>query len=427
MATRRSTAATRAVDRQVPGTPNTSNEAFFDAMLRHQIGLLRMSKGLGRRVRELLDASEADLRAAIRNRLRGQTGLTTSANVQRLQRLLEEIRKIRGQAHRDVAALFQKELRKLAAAEAAFIDGIFKTVIPVRVSTTLPAPELLRSIVTVRPFEGKILREWAQDIRRADIARIEAQIRIGLVQGESIPDIARRITGTVRLRGQDGVTQITRRDAEGLARTATNAIANQSRREYFKENAEFFDQELYVATLDAATTPICRSLDGTRFPIDEGRFPPLHFRCRSLRVAILDADPLGRRPSKPVHEKRLLREFAEAEGIEPVPRSRKDLPRGTKGSFDAFSRTRTRELIGRVPAKVDYQTWLGRQSAAFQDDVLGKTKGALFRRGGLTLDRFVDANDLEKTLDELARSDADAFVAAGFDPEDFLIPQPRAA
>ena len=81
---------------------------------------------------------------------------------------------------------------------------------------------------------------------------------------------------------------------------------------------------------------------------------------------------------------------------------------------------RTRELIGRVPAKVDYQTWLGRQSATFQDDVLGVTKGRLFRRGNLPLDRFVDANDLEKTLTELARSDADAFIAAGLDPEDFL-------
>ena len=419
-ARKRKTKATKALDRQVPGKVSTSNEAFFDAMLRHQIGLLRLSKSTGRRVNELLDASEKDLRAAVRNRLRGQTGLTTSANVRRLEKLLDEIREIRGSAHAEVSTLLQSELRALAVSEAAAIDGIFKTVIPVRVSTTLPAPELLRNIVTVRPFEGEVLAKATRRIRRTDLERINGQIRIGLVQGESIPDIARRITGTVALRGRNGVTELTRRNAQGIVRTATNAIANQSRREYFKANAEFFTDELYVATLDAVTTRICSSLDGERFPINEGRFPPLHFNCRSLRVAILDAEPLGRRPSKPVAEKALLREFSKANGISPVPRRRALLPRGTKGDFDAFSRTRTRELIGRVPAKVDYQTWLGRQSAAFQDDVLGKTKGALFRRGGLPLDRFVDANDLEKTLSELARSDADAFVSAGFDPEDFL-------
>lgn len=422
MATKRKkTKATKAVDRQVPGKPSTSNEAFFDALLRHQIGLLRLSKGLGRQIRELLDATEKDMRAEIRDRLRNQTGLTTSSSVKRLKKLLNQLGKIRGQAHSDMFTLLRKDLRNLAVAEAGFVDGLFKTVIPVQVSTTLPAPDLLRGIVTVRPFEGRVLRQWSRKIRRDDIDRIEAQVRIGLVQGESIPDISRRITGTVALRGRNGVTEITRRNAEGLARTATNAIANQVRREYFKENREFFEQELYVATLDGVTTPICRSLDGKRYPIDKGRFPPIHFNCRSIRVAILDADPLGRRPMKPVTERGLVREFAKQNDLGRITGlRRRNLPRGTKGAFDDFARGRTRELIGRAPAKVDYQTWLGRQSKTFQDDVLGKAKGRLFRRGKLPLDRFVDENDLEKTLTELARSDADAFIAAGLDPGDFL-------
>ena len=404
---------------QLPGKLVTANESFLDAMIRHQIGLLRLSTGTGRRVRELLDATESDLRAEIRNRLRGQGGLTTPASVQRLQDLLRIIGKIRGKAHDEVEKLFVREMRDLAVAEAKFVDQAFKTVIPVQVDTTLPTAGRLRAIVEVRPFEGRTMRGWAKSIRRADLDRIETQIRIGLVQGEAPPQISRRVVGTVRLRGKDGVTQITRKDADGIARTATNAIANQAKREYHKANAKFFDLELFVATLDAVTTRICSSLDGDRFPIDEGRFPPLHFNCRSLRVAILDADPLGRRPSKPVSQKGLLREYSKDVDID-VVRARRDLPHGHKGAFDAFSRGRTRELIGRVPAKVDYETWLNRQSAAFQDDVLGKTKGRLFRRGDLPLDRFVDKFDAEKTLAELAKSDASAFELAGLDPAEFL-------
>ena len=278
-----------------------------------------------------------------------------------------------------------------------------------------------RSIVRGRPFECKTMSQWARDLARADRNRIESKIKICLVQGESIPEISRRVTGSVRLRGRNGVTQITRRQAEAIARTATNAIANQARREFHKANADILTVELYVATLDAGTTPICRSLDGKRFKMGKGPIPPLHFNCRSLRVALLDPEPIGKRPSKPVHEKGLLREYSKDAGLDKVPRRRADLPRGHKGKFDDFKRVRTRELIGRTAAKTDYGTWLRRQSAAFQDDVLGKTKGALFRRGGLDLDAFVDpVNFKEVTLADLARTEAAVFESIGLDPAAFL-------
>jgi len=391
-------------------------------MIRHQVGLLRFDRSVARKVKELLDASESDLRRVVRDRLRGQTGLETPAQVHRLQQLLKDVRKIRGKSHAEVAVLFQNEMVKLALAEPAFVAAITETVVPVVISTTLPAPELLRSIVTTRPFEGKVMRQWSKNLAQADLARIEAQIQIGLVQGDSIPEISRRIVGSVNLRGRNGVTEVTRRQAEAIARTATNAIASRARAEFYKANREHFDDELFVATLDGVTTPICRSLDGRRFPIGEGPVLPLHFNERSLRVAILDAEALGRRPMKPVTERGLVREFAAQEDLGRITGSRRaNLPRGTKGAFDEFARRRTRELIGRVPAKTDYTTFLRRQSAAFQDDVMGKTKGALFRRGNLTLDKFVDPVTFkEVTLDQLAQTEAAAFRAIGLDPKDFL-------
>ncbi len=48
--------------------------------------------------------------------------------------------------------------------------------------------------------------------------------------------------------------------------------------------------------------------------------------------------------------------------------------------------------VGQVPAKTTYQDFLSRQPATFQDEVLGKTKGKLFRKGGMSLDKFVDRN-----------------------------------
>jgi hypothetical protein len=183
-------------------------------------------------------------------------------------------------------------------------------------------------------------------------------------------------------------------------------------------NQDLFSEEQFVATLDARTTPVCRSLDGKRYPVGKGPIPPLHFNCRSLRVPVLDGDALGKRPFVAATKAQLLREYAEREGLK-VPKTREALPRGHKGAFDAFARMRVRQLTGRAPGRTTYQEWLSTQSAAFQDDVLGKTRARLFREGGLTLDKFVNRRGDEIPLSELARLHAAAFRAAGLDPKGF--------
>ena len=72
----------------------------------------------------------------------------------------------------------------------------------------------------------------------------------------------------------------------------------------------------------------------------------------------------------------------------------RDIPPGTRASMD-----------GQVAEAETYQTWLKKKSPAFQDDVLGPTRGKLFREG-MTLDRFVDQSGKEYTLKQLRSKDA---------------------
>lgn len=74
---------------------------------------------------------------------------------------------------------------------------------------------------------------------------------------------------------------------------------------------------------------------------------------------------------------------------------------------------------GPVP-DFSYQDFLVRQPASFQDDLLGKSKGALFRRGGLTIEQFSDGAGGELTMKQLARTQPQAFAAANLDTDDFL-------
>lgn len=397
----------------------TANQEFFDALIRHQIGLLRMSGSIRNDILALLNKTELEIADKIRARLANHRGLTTPRAVQRLERLLRSIRATRLTAWNQVTAKWVEEMHALAKAEPVLVDGMLKTTVPVTLETTMPAANLLRAIVTTRPFEGRTLRQWAQSIRRADIARIEGSIKIGMIQGESSSAIARRVVGTTRLAGRNGVTEITRRQATAITRTAVNAISNAAKREFYRANADLFTKEMYVATLDSRTTFICMSLDGKKFPVGEGSIPPMHIQCRSLRVAVIGEEAIGQRPARAVTRRGTLREFSRREGLSGIA-SRGDLPRGFKGRFDTFETARLRELTGRIPAKVSYGEWLGTQSRAFQDDVLGPTRGRLFRGGQLNLDKFVNRAGDEIPLSSLARLHRDAFTAAGLDPEDFL-------
>jgi len=409
----------KAIEARTPPdmVPLNINEQWFDALIRHQIYLLRVSGSVSKDINGLLSATEKDIAAKIQNALAGKTKMSP-ARVRRAERLLKQLKAIRSRAWDKAEQLWVDSMRDLTTQEVQSMQRTLSTMVPVELDTVLPSSAKLKSLVTNRPFEGKILRSWAKNHRRSDIERIEAQVRIGLVQGESAQVISRRVVGTAKLRGRNGVTQITRNNATALTRTAVNHFGNAAREEFFSENSDIFDKEIFVATLDGRTTPVCRANDGKRFPINEGPIPPLHFSCRSLRAAEINGEAIGERPMKPVTEKMLLREYAEQNQLGRVV-SRADLPHGWKGKFDSFAGRRVREMVGRVPAKITYQDWLGRQSVVFQDDVLGRTRGRLFRRGNLSLDKFVDHKGKQIPLADLADTEAAAFRAAGLNPADF--------
>jgi SPP1 gp7 family putative phage head morphogenesis protein len=387
----------------------TANEAFMDALIRHQIGLTRLAPGISRKVITLLNASEADVKEQLL--AREIAGLSTT----RLNGLLKALHAIRSDAWKKTGIEWQQQMEDLAEAEGAFMDMALNAVSPAILETTLPTVEKLRGLVETTPFQGDVMSGWTARQEAGDIARMEQSIRIGMTQGESSEEITRRILGTEEFMGTDGMTQITRNNAQSITRTAVNAIANAAKQEYYAENEDLLGVQVFLATLDSRTTLLCGSLDHQEFRIGEGPVPPLHWNCRSLRMAVIDRDIVGDRPARDFTEQQLLREYAEESGIE-VVKERDDLPRGTKKAYDQFARGRMRDLTGTVPSTTTYSEWLKGQSAAFQDDILGPARGKLFREGGYTLDRFVSAKGDTLTLKQLKMRDAATLKELGINP-----------
>src|SRR5690606_2054484 len=149
-----------------------------------------------------------------------------------------------------------------------------------------------------------------------------------------------------------------------------------ARHEAYAANGDILAGYRWSAVLDQRTSSTCRALDGRIFQFGKGPMPPAHVNCRSSTTPVLRD------------------EWAE-------------LTRGAKRS----------SMNGPVDAGTTYYEWLRRQPAAFQDEVLGPTRGKLLRDGGLSARRFaelqLDRRWQPLTLREMAALEPLAFKRAG--------------
>lgn len=369
----------------------TANEDIRDELIRRQMQTVRLASGLGLRMRRLLESADTELRADLERRLRVLVSprvrfgkLTT----RRLENMDRAIRRILRPVYDDLRKLTRDELLELATLEAQFVSNAVAGNLPVIADLNLPDSNVLRSAVLSRPFQGKLLRQWMQQLETGDRRRISDAVRTGLALGEPTAAIGRRVFGTAR-NPDAGARGITKRGAQTIANTAVTHVVNQAKQALYLANRSLIPRELYVATLDSRTTRICSSLDGRVFPVGEGPIPPVHVNCRSTRVPAVDGALAGTRPANRATERAL------------------------EGLRGAERRAAVEQLVGQVPAAEAFPTFLRRQSVAFQEENMGVTKARLFRRGGLELDRFVTPQGRELTIEELRRREPDAFRRAG--------------
>jgi SPP1 gp7 family putative phage head morphogenesis protein len=294
----------------------------------------------------------------------------------RLDLLLVSIRSIMADAYKLANGSLATDIRELAVLEASFQNTMLTRLIPIDFDVVTPAASQLHAAVNARPFQGRILKDWFKDLEASAFKRARDEITMGFVEGRTSDQIIRSIRGTKAQRFKNGILEISRRAAAKMVNTALNHTANVARSEIYRANESVVGGVQWISTLDNRTSAVCRGRDGKVYDIGRGPRPPAHTDCRSTTIPI-------------------TRSWKEM-GI-----NLKEAPEGTRASMN-----------GQVPAKTTYNDWLKKQPVGFQDDVLGKAKGQLFRKGGLPLDRFTDRAGREYTLPELKAREASAFAKA---------------
>lgn len=369
-------------DERFNGRPKTVNDKIVADWMRHAHRLERLSAFEAARIERFLKRDVLpDIIGKLTTRLERITarGYDTGVDATRkFQALRQEILDVVDKGIQQLAGNNIKSLEDLALYEAKWQKRSLDEALPVELEleTKLPSPARLRELVKGRPIAGYGIEEWFDKLSVETTDRIEREVRIGLAEGESVPDIAKRIRGTAELDGTDGVFEITNRHAKGIARNASIHVSNQARQEFAAANSDLIEEEQWVATLDTRTCPKCGVLDGKTFPVGEGPMPPAHppgpsgGACRCARVPVV----------RPLSE--ILGRKKRGEG---------KITAGTRESMN-----------GAVASTTTYEEWLKSLPQDELEEALGKTRAEAFAAGDLKLSKMVDQSGRQLTLQQLA-------------------------
>lgn len=334
--------------------------SFYDASVRHAIYIERYKKRVARQVVERLDVLGGQVFAEV---AASDLEQLTRRN---LDRLLAKLNRIINEAYDPITGDMSASVRDFALYEAEWQAASLERLGGLS-DLGVASDADLWSAVNSRPFQGKLLKDWLKDLAPNTAARVRQTVRQGYTDGLGAVEVARQIRGT---RAQRGVMDISKRGAETMVRTALAHTASRARDLEFARSERIRSIQ-WVSVLDHRTSTICQNNDGRVGPAKKGSGwkAPAGFKVLKPRMARPPAHPGCRSAIIPL----------------------------TDGNTQALR------------VRPTYQDWLKQQPASVQDDILGPTRGALYRDGGYTVDRFSDQGGKEYTLDELRRKDRETF------------------
>lgn len=334
---------------------------MIDELLAGQLDIMRFEAGVRARVLNILQSIQKEALEKL------SSADLTSINKQRTQTLLTQINTIISKYYEQAASESFAALTAVANAAASNAGSVMNTAFSIQLTVGLPTQTYLERLFSNTLIRGAASSDWWARQRGDTSFRFANAIRQGLTAGESGEQIARRISGSSLL-GMPGVMDIARSNARSLVHTSIQAVANEARLETFRKNSDVIDHVVWLATLDGSTCPqICGVRDLKSYTLDDDPPQPIghaldwdggpgaiHWGCRCIVTA-------GRKTFDQL-------------GV--------DLPEPKKG-------TRASQF-GPVAADTTFEQFLNRRGSAFQEEVLGAGRAALWRDKKLTLQQLLD-------------------------------------
>jgi len=350
------------------------NQELFDAANRHQTFLIRYGGSTAKKITGMIEEAEKDLASRIAARVKKlgpQPGDRTTA---RMQGILAALKRQNQDLTTALSKETSKDLHELARQEVEIADVRLNQSVGVELNNFRPSPEQLRTLLGQAGLRKTSLGQWYKRLGADRFNRLEAAVRLGVVEGDTLDEMVRRFAAS---------EEVTKRSARSLVRTHVNHVGNGARQMFYEANEDIMKGVRWTATLDGRTSQVCMGRDGTVYRLEEGPRPPAHPNCRSLMTPVTKSwKELAKKGSLKKGRgssniDALFNKFLLAQGFKPGVASK--IMRNARSSMD-----------GAVPDKLTYDAWLRRQPKGFVVETLGPTKAELFLNGNLKLDKFVE-------------------------------------
>lgn len=343
---------------------SAAGEDIAERMARRALLGARYDAGLARDIIALLQKLESDLVGQIADI--DVTGVARAqARRARLTKLLEQARKAIRDSYRRVRVLSENQLDQLFEIEAdatrLAVNGAFQDV-GVRLGAALPSESYMAALAEETLVLGQPASSfWArQELNLVNAFR--GQMEQGLMAGETVPNLIRRIRGGTR----DGVTvpgimATSRAHAAAMVRTAAAGVGNGARFAVFEANLDVIKEYIHLSRLDGRTSATCIARAGKRWnaksraPIGHNmpfQPPPLHWSCRSVIVV--------------------------------------------------------RVIGGELPTNQNGEQWFAGLDAATQNDLFGRSRAELYRSGDISISQLLDQSGRPIPLSALRASAGNA-------------------
>jgi len=367
----------------------TINERLLDEAIARSLFQSRYGAGVADKMVKVLNKSDAELSARLIVALDNFD--PNSFTVRRIESLLGSVREINKQAVQSTFTTLADELLEFARHDAGYQLSLFDSLIPDVVLRHYPmmgvTAEQIYSVAVAKPFQGRLLSEWAENIEADRMTRIINAVKSGYLAGDPVEQIARKVRGTKARGYQDGAIEAGRANVTAVVKTAVTHLASVARDKFAENNADILDSKQWRSTLDNKTSPPCIIRDGLKYTLDGkpvGHKVPylqgpgrLHFCCRST-------------------ENLLTKSWREL-GIDID-----EMDEGTRASMD-----------GQVPAGTNFSEWIQRQSFQRQVQVFGETRARLLQEGGMRVDELFSDKGEKISLNELREIYSREFQEAG--------------
>ncbi len=353
----------------------TVNQNITDGLIKHQTHFARLSKSEAKKALRIFKKYNIKFLGELK-------GIKSAKKKSDIKKLLKEIRTIDEDLFQELLEYSNERLSAVYAEEIAFISALHQKALKKEFPKTtfefqtpreknfyedeVMIGEHAKIIGGKLVVDGVTFSSMLLALQDSTYKKLEQKINYAFSSGEGYAYLEQELGET-----PEEFIQSTQKQYSNIFVAALLAVEDEANNDFQQENKNAFPFGYYVAVLDNKTTPVCMSLHGNRYPINEGPRPPQHYNCRSQFIMEVDLDDeLGH----------------------------------------LYPYNIIKEKMGHVKVYKDFDEFLRQQPTSFLEEILGFNRARLYKENKLPIKSYIDINDNRfYTLEEMNKKNKKIF------------------